>query len=102
MPSSRSTTLAPPTHDFVAGSIEIVGLVNQGGKIGTTTIGPIELLPGPMLFDPGGLGLALHDLTRDLVMGEAFDLTLTFRNAGRLTVPVGIEAPDAMLSSEDH
>jgi copper(I)-binding protein len=86
----------------VAGSIEIVGLVNRGGKIGTTVIGPIELPAGRMLFDPGGLGLALHDLTRDLVMGEDFDLTLTFQNAGPLTIPVGIEAPRAMLSSEDH
>src|SRR5579872_94296 len=54
----------------VARSVEIVGLVNQGGKITTQPIGStIELPPGQMLFDPGGLGLALHGLTRDLVMG---------------------------------
>jgi copper(I)-binding protein len=86
----------------VARSVEIVGLVNQGGKITTQSIGPtIELPPGQMLFDPGGLGLALRGLTRDLVMGADFDLTLTFQKAGRLTVPVGITAPNAMFSDDD-
>ena len=85
----------------VARSVEIVGLVNREGKIGTQVIGPIELPPGKMQFDPGGLGLALHSLTRDLVMGGEFDLTLTFQKSGPLTVTVGVEAPNAMFSSED-
>src|SRR3954471_24011791 len=37
----------------VARSVELVGLVNQNGKIVTQPIGPIELPPGRMLFDPG-------------------------------------------------
>ena len=85
----------------VARSVEIVGLVNQGGKIGTTPIGPIDLLPGKMLFDPGGLALALHGLTRDLMMSTEFDLTLVFEKSGKLTVPVGVTAPNAMFSDDD-
>jgi copper(I)-binding protein len=86
----------------VAESVEIVGLAIRDGAVTTIPIGPVELPAGRMLFDPGGLALSLVGLRRDLAVGEAFQLDLVFGMAGALSVTVGVEAPDARLSSEDH
>lgn len=86
----------------LAQSVEIVGLANRDGVVTTIPVGPIELSTGRLLFDPGGLGLALIDLQRELVAGETFELELVFETAGALTVTVGVESADAKLSSEDH
>ena len=76
--------------------------INRDGIVTTIPVGPIELSTGRLPFDPGGLGLALVDLRRDLAVGETFDLELVFATAGALTVTVGVEASDARQSSEDH
>lgn len=86
----------------IAYAIEVVGLVNRDGAISTVPIGPMELPAGRMLFDPGGLALALRGLTRALDTGDSFELTIMFAKAGALTVEVGVEPARAMLSSEDH
>lgn len=85
-----------------AGSVEIVGLVIDGGAIVMAPIGPIEVPTGAFTFDPGGLGLALRDLVADLVEGTEIEVTLTFATAGAVAIHVLVEAAGAMAHSHAH
>ena len=44
-------------------------------------------------FKPGGLHVMLVDLNRDLKAGDRVSLTLSFRNAGKVTVDVFAKEP---------
>ncbi|WP_104018103.1 copper chaperone PCu(A)C [Roseovarius nitratireducens] len=51
----------------------------------------LDLTPGtPVTFAPGGMHLMLMDLTGKLEEGSTFPLTLTFENAGEITVEVPV------------
>ncbi|MBM3603233.1 MAG: copper chaperone PCu(A)C [Alphaproteobacteria bacterium] len=55
-------------------------------------------------LEPGGYHGMLMDLTQVLKEGESFPVTLTFRNAGEVTVPVsvqGVGATDAGCSENN-
>lgn len=85
-----------------AATIEIVGLLIDGGAIGMMPVGPIEIPTGAFTLDPGGLGLALRDLAAELVEGTEIELTLTFAIAGAVTIHVLVEATNAMAHSHAH
>ena len=44
-------------------------------------------------FKPGGLHVMLVDLNRDLKVGDTVTLTLSFRNAGNVTIDVFVKEP---------
>lgn len=48
---------------------------------------------GMVLFTPGGLHIMLVNLLKDLSVGDTFQLTLEFQNAGDLTVEVEVLQP---------
>ncbi len=64
---------------------------------GAMTMHHLENVPVPagenVEFAPGGLHVMLIDLTEGLAPGDQFDLTLTFENAGEMTVPVTVREP---------
>jgi periplasmic copper chaperone A len=65
------------------------------GDVMTMTLVPEGIPVGPgetLTLDPGGdaYHLMLVGLTRDLLPGATFDLTLTFREAGDVPVPVTV------------
>lgn len=47
-------------------------------------------IPGgdPVEFKPGGLHIMLVDLNRDLKAGDTISLTMSFQNAGNVTIDV--------------
>jgi periplasmic copper chaperone A len=54
----------------------------------------IDVAPGaPVELKPGGYHIMLLDLAEPLVEGQTFEATLTFQNAGDVSVPVSITAP---------
>lgn len=56
--------------------------------------GGLDVSPGtPLELKPGGYHIMLLDLSEPLVEGQTFETTLTFQNAGDITVPVTITAP---------
>jgi copper(I)-binding protein len=64
-------------------------------KDGTMTMSPLMdglAIPAgeTVVLEPGGYHIMLIGLTRDLIAGESFELTLTFETAGEieLTVPI--------------
>lgn len=48
---------------------------------------------GPTRFEPGGLHVMFIGLKQDLKVGDTFDLTLVFEQAGELTVSVTVQEP---------
>lgn len=48
---------------------------------------------GKISFEPGGLHVMLIDLPNDLNVGDQFELTLTFKNAGDQKVQVTVREP---------
>jgi periplasmic copper chaperone A len=62
----------------------------------------LEIAPGePVVLRPGGLHVMLMGLKKKLIEGEDFPLLLTFEKAGRIEIPVRIEAPNAMEPAAD-
>jgi copper(I)-binding protein len=45
---------------------------------------------GMQLLKPGGFHIMLIGLTNELKSGDTFDITLTFANAGEITVTVPV------------
>ena len=59
--------------------------------------GPVVIPAGETVtLEPGGLHLMLIGLTDDIRLGDTFEVTLTFADAGEVTVPV-----TAVLDAED-
>jgi copper(I)-binding protein len=65
---------------------------------GMTRMRPVDGVDVParktVLLAPQGLHLMLMNLSRPLVAGERFLVTLTFARAGQLDVDVAVRAPD--------
>lgn len=58
---------------------------------------PLTAPPGGVLeMKPGGVHVMLMDLTRPLKSGEIFTLSLTFDQAGTMTVPIKVGSVGAM------
>jgi periplasmic copper chaperone A len=51
----------------------------------------------PVVLAPGGYHIMLIDLKRPLNQGDAFPVTLTFANAGQVTVQVAVQRPGAAM-----
>ncbi len=80
----------------IAGRAEIHEVVMAEGTMTMQQVEAIELAAGETVaLEPGGYHIMLLELVEPLVMGESFDLTLDFANAGPVTVSVEVrtEAP---------
>lgn len=77
----------------VARSVEMhATAVDAQGVASMRPVQGVELPPGGQAqFAPGGLHVMLIGLARPLVEGEEFPLTLTFEQAGNVTVEVAVE-----------
>ncbi len=63
----------------------------------------VQVAPGePTVLEPGGLHVMLIGLNAPLKEGETFPLTLTFKEAGAVTVTVSIESIGAMSPSQSN
>ncbi|BDA86211.1 hypothetical protein Sa4125_37530 [Aureimonas sp. SA4125] len=82
-----------------AGSVTVVGLTIVDGDVATTATGPVDVPPGEIELDPGGLALELRDLGEPLVVGSEMEVILTFERAGDVVIPVEVEAIDARQHS---
>lgn len=72
----------------------------EDGVMKMRPVEAVEIAPGePAVLAPGGLHIMLMGLTRPLVEGESFALTLSFETAGPLTVEVAVQSPMAMEPS---
>lgn len=85
-----------------ASSAEIVGLTLDGDRIAVMPVGPIEVGEGRTLFDPGGLAIALTELSVELVEGTIVEVTLNFAERGEIVVDVLVEAANALSHSHNH
>lgn len=107
----------PPGMSVAAAYMTIVGGAHADRLIGATTeragmtqihvvteaegmarMRPVEGVDVPshksVVLAPQGLHLMLMNLSRPLVAGEHFPLTLTFARAGKLDVDIEVRAPD--------
>ncbi len=84
----------------VAASAEVHESVSRNGVMTMRAVPSLPLPAGKMItFTPGGYHVMLMGLTKPLVAGDSFPLTLTFQNAPPVTVtvkvrPLGGKAPD--------
>lgn len=82
-----------------ASEAHIVGLTIGADGAAHQRVGAIDIPAGMFSFDPGGLALELHGLTRPLEKGEHFDLVLEFAAAGPIEIEVAVEAEGAVQHS---
>jgi len=57
---------------------------------------------GEVMFKPGGNHVMLFKLSEPLVAGEQFPLTLTFENAGEVTIEVRIQDQAPESNDNEH
>jgi periplasmic copper chaperone A len=77
----------------IAGKVEIHESRNVNGAMQMRAVTGVTCPPGTTVkIEPGGLHMMLIGLTRPLVVGTVFTLTLQFRDAGALTLRVPVEA----------
>ena len=68
--------------------------MGEGGVMTMQEQERVEVPAGTLVeFKPGGLHVMLINLTEDLSPDDTFQVTLTFENAGRMTVDVPVRAP---------
>ena len=81
----------------VAGEVQIHEMAMQGDVMRMRQL--VDGLPIPagetVELMPGGYHIMFMKLQQPLVEGEAFDVTLTFENAGEITVPVEVRSKRA-------
>ena len=73
---------------------EVVELHNMAVKDGVMTMYPVEAIEipanGEAVLKPGSFHVMLIGLNRDLVAGETMSVTLTFEQAGEVTLQAPI------------
>lgn len=80
----------------LAESTALVGFTLEAGKPSYPELPALPVAPGTeMVLAPQGVALRLGGLSRDLVEGESFDLTLAFAET-EVALTVEVEAADAM------
>ena len=73
----------------VAKRVEIHVHKHEDGVMKMQPAGDVTIpAGGGVTMEPGGLHVMLMGLNRPLKKGETFDVTLTFKNTGDVTVPV--------------
>ncbi len=83
----------------LAQAVRVVGFVAKDGVAGTQEVGAVEVPAVDFHLDPGGLALELVGLREAISQGGHFARTLSFRDAGELTLHVDVEAATASQHS---
>ncbi len=87
----------------VAAKTELHTHIKDGDIMRMREVPSIEVpADGTTVLQPGGLHVMLIDLKAPLKEGETFPLTLTFANAGSMTVEVPVKSPGAMAPMSGH
>lgn len=97
--------LLSASADAVAGKTEIHEMTHEGGVMKMRALA--DGLPVPagatVSLKPGGLHIMFFDLKGPLTAGQTFDLELTFKTAGKITVPVTVgDLAGAKPASDPH
>ncbi len=106
--SAAYMVLANPdmAHDALIAAASDVASMVEIHEMSMTAEGVMQMRPvegqhlhipeaGAVQLMPGGYHIMLMGLTRELVVGETFSLTLTFENYGEMSVDVVVRDPDA-------
>jgi copper(I)-binding protein len=95
---------AEETDKPVEGSEHGQGKGMEGGEV--MKMMPQENVPVPaqsqVEFKPGGLHVMLIDLQRELSVGDTFQVTLVFQNAGEMQLEVTVKEPLPTRSTTTH
>lgn len=87
----------------VAESVELHTHLMDDGVMRMRQVEAIEIDPGaPSVLEPGGLHVMLIGLKQPLAAGESFPMTLTFEQAGEVTVEVSVEAIGSEGGGHNH
>ncbi|MGE5266079.1 MAG: copper chaperone PCu(A)C [Deltaproteobacteria bacterium] len=88
----------------VAGKTEIHEMKHDDGvmKMRALTDGLTIPAGKTISLSPGGLHIMFLDLAAPLVAGQKFDLELTFKTAGKVTVPVSVGEIAAPKAADPH
>jgi len=91
----------------VAGTTEIHEMKHEDGVMKMRALAEGLTIPAgqTVLLAPGGLHIMFLDLKAPLAAGQTFDLELTFKSAGKITVPVtvgDIAAPKPAADPHAH
>lgn len=92
----------------VAGKVEVHTHLNEGGVMKMRRVDAVALKPGAShLLQPSGDHIMLMDLKGPLREGDLVALTLTFEQAGAITVdatvePIGAKGPHGMDHHPGH
>jgi copper(I)-binding protein len=79
-----------------AQSAEVHSMEMQNGVMMMQPEGPLNLEAGKsVVLKPGGMHIMLMHLAKPLKVGESFPATLTFENAGTVTITVPVEKAGA-------
>lgn len=77
--------------------------LHENGVMKMRPVADIPVAPGtPAKLEPGGLHIMLLGLEKPLAAGSSFPLTLTFKQAGTITVDVKVEAAGASGEPQGH
>jgi Uncharacterized protein conserved in bacteria len=80
----------------VAANAELHTHIMEGEVMKMRPVQAIKVAVGaPAVLEPGGLHIMLLGLKAPLKEGEKFPMTLTFKNAGTVSVDVAVEAAGA-------
>jgi periplasmic copper chaperone A len=84
----------------VAQKVELHVFDIENGVYGMHKIDAIAITPGAAstVLRPGGAHVMLESLKRPLRAGTTIPLTLTFQNAGTLTIEVPVESPQPAVA----
>jgi periplasmic copper chaperone A len=79
----------------IAATVEFHQSVKTGGIMSMRAVPFIECPAGAVVkIAPGGLHIMLTGLKGPLVLGSSYPITLQFRDAGRVSVTVSVQARD--------
>ena len=85
------------------GTIELHTVEHKDGVMKMMPIEAVDVPAGGMAtMEPGGMHLMLFDATERFKIGDKFEATLTFENAGEVTVTFMVEKPKKGAKKMDH
>ena len=89
--SSQADALTGASVTFAA-SAEVHQTTSMSGMMGMSPVDKIDVPAGQAVkLQPGGYHVMIMNLTADLKAGDTVEITLTFRNAGKVTVKAEVK-----------
>jgi copper(I)-binding protein len=80
------------------GDVEIEDTRSSNGSGSSSSSNELDVAAGELVYADGeDVTITLTDLDDALTTGQSLELTFTFQNAGEVTIPVTVTAPDEAL-----